>query len=166
MRAERSKPAPESSWPMSSAPRAASPGRRGGGRSAARRPDSIISLSEDDLKGFAGSGSLPVNEEELNAAFDFFDVEGRGRLTANDLRVRLSAFYKNLPVRAAAPRLGPHPAPPHHSRCSPTPAAKGVQDTDQRAQLHQGDAAQPAGQQRAGPIRPRQGGLQGLRSSR
>lgn len=84
---------------MSSAPRAASPGRRGGGRSAARRPDSIISLSEDDLKGFAGSGSLPVNEEELNAAFDFFDVEGRGRLTANDLRVRLSAFYKNLPQK-------------------------------------------------------------------
>ena len=134
---------------MSSPPRAASPGRRGGGRSAARRPDSIISLSEDDLKGFAGSGSLPVDEEELNAAFDFFDVEGRGRLTANDLRVRLGAFYKNLPVRAAAPRLGPHPAPPHRS---PTPAAKGVQDADQRAQLHQGDATQPAGQQRAGPI--------------
>ena len=74
--------------------RAGSPGRKSGGR-----PDAIVGLSEDELKSFAGSGSLPIDEDELSAAFDFFDVEGRGKLTVADLKLRLGAFYKNLPVR-------------------------------------------------------------------
>ena len=72
---------------MSRSPaRAASPGRKSvtGGRM-----DAIVGLSEDELKSFAGSGSLPIDEAELNAAFDFFDVEGRGKLTVADLK-RLS----------------------------------------------------------------------------
>mmetsp|Transcript_10013 Transcript_10013/g.24913 ORF Transcript_10013/g.24913 Transcript_10013/m.24913 type:complete len:185 (+) Transcript_10013:29-583(+) len=81
---------------MSRSPaRAASPGRK----SVTGRMDAIVGLSEDELKSFAGSGSLPIDEAELNAAFDFFDVEGRGKLTVADLKPRLSAFYKNLPPK-------------------------------------------------------------------
>ena len=56
--------------------RASSPGRKQASRG---RPDAIVGLSEDELKSFAGSGSLPIDEDELSAAFDFFDVEGRGK---------------------------------------------------------------------------------------
>ena len=128
---------------MSRSPaRAASPGRKSvtGGRM-----DAIVGLSEDELKSFAGSGSLPIDEAELSAAFDFFDVEGRGKLTVADLKLRLGAFYKNLPVRRRLHcHLGCQPAParPASSCLSP---AQGVQDPDQRAQLHQGNAEKPAG---------------------
>ena len=106
---------------MSRSPaRAASPGRKSvtGGRM-----DAIVGLSEDELKSFAGSGSLPIDEAELNAAFDFFDVEGRGKLTVADLKPRLSAFYKNLPVRRLHRHIGarqPAPARPASS-ASPQP---------------------------------------------
>ena len=73
-------------------------------RSTKKKPDSIIGLSEDELKGDGRSGPLPIDDDELSAAFDFFDVEGKGKLTANDLRARLGAFYKNLPVRRASCR--------------------------------------------------------------
>ena len=121
--------------------RAGSPGRKSASRG---RPDAIVGLSEDELKSFAGSGSLPIDEDELSAAFDFFDVEGRGKLTVADLKLRLGAFYKNLPVRRRLHcHLGCQPAPALTSLClSP---AQGVQDPDQRAQLHQGNAEKPAG---------------------
>lgn len=127
---------------MSRSPaRAASPGRKSvtGGRM-----DAIVGLSEDELKSFAGSGSLPIDEAELNAAFDFFDVEGRGKLTVADLKPRLSAFYKNLPVRRLHRHIGarqPAPARPASFRLT---TAQGVQDLDQRAQLHEGDAKKAA----------------------
>ena len=40
-----------------------------------------------------------VDEEELKAAFEFFDVHKRGVLTPADLKQRLGVFYKNLPAR-------------------------------------------------------------------
>eukprot|EP00753_Platysulcus_tardus_P010494 PLAT2765.1.p2 GENE.PLAT2765.1~~PLAT2765.1.p2 ORF type:complete len:191 (+),score=96.40 PLAT2765.1:89-661(+) len=40
-----------------------------------------------------------LSEEDLRVAFDFFDVDGSGKITLNDLKVRLGAFYKNLPMR-------------------------------------------------------------------
>jgi hypothetical protein len=106
--------------------------------------DAIVGLSEDELKSFTGSGSLPIEEAELNAAFDFFDVEGRGKLTVADLKPRLSAFYKNLPVRRVHRHIGacqPAPAQPASFRLT---TAQGVQDLDQRAQLHEGDAKKAA----------------------
>ena len=125
---------------MSRSPaRAASPGRK----SVTGRMDAIVGLSEDELKSFAGSGSLPIDEAELNAAFDFFDVEGRGKLTVADLKPRLSAFYKNLPVRRLHRHIGarqPAPAPASFRLTT----AQGVQDLDQRAQLHEGDAKKAA----------------------
>eukprot|EP00741_Cyanophora_paradoxa_P006467 tig00001003_g6262.t1 len=42
---------------------------------------------------------IKIDEEELRAAFEFFDVNGKGKLTPADLKARLTAFYKNLPVR-------------------------------------------------------------------
>ncbi|CAM9374433.1 unnamed protein product, partial [Chrysoparadoxa australica] len=41
-------------------------------------------------------GGVLVTEEELKAAFEFFDVEGRGKITTSMLRKRLGAFYKNM----------------------------------------------------------------------
>lgn len=82
---------------------------RAGGKKKA--PEAIISLSEDELKGDGRAGALPIDEDELNAAFDFFDVDGKGKLTPNDLRARLGAFYKNLPVRPSAGPLWHHTRP-------------------------------------------------------
>jgi Ca2+-binding EF-hand superfamily protein len=44
-------------------------------------------------------GGVLIDEEELKAAFDFFDVSKKGTLTPADLKARLSVFYKNLPAR-------------------------------------------------------------------
>ena len=60
--------------------------------------------SSRKLKSERGSpntcGSLRVSEEELAGAFEFFDLEGNGKITAANLKQRLGAFYKNLPVCA------------------------------------------------------------------
>ena len=44
-------------------------------------------------------GGIAVDEAELKAAFEFFDVSGKGKITLNDLKSRLGAFYKNVPLR-------------------------------------------------------------------
>ena len=115
--------------------RASSPGRKG----AKGRPNAIVGLSEDEIKSLAGTGHLPINEEELSAAFAFFDVEGRGKLTVNDLKLRLGAFYTNLPVRRP-PALPPWASASPSTVASCLSADQGVQDPDQRTQLHQADA--------------------------
>ena len=49
------------------------------------------------------SASVPhppqVTEEELAAAFEFFDMDGNGKITMTNLRKRLSVFYKNMPAK-------------------------------------------------------------------
>ena len=108
---------------------------RAGGKKKAS--EAIISLSEDELKGDGRAGALPIDEDELNAAFDFFDVDGKGKLTPNDLRARLGAFYKNLPVRPSAARApwrhispGPHARAPSAARAvapyQPAPATGAI----------------------------------------
>ncbi len=44
-------------------------------------------------------GGIAVDEAELKAAFEFFDVSGSGKITLSDLKNRLGAFYKNVPLR-------------------------------------------------------------------
>ena len=44
-------------------------------------------------------GGIAVDEAELKAAFEFFDVSGKGKITLSDLKQRLGAFYKNVPLR-------------------------------------------------------------------
>ncbi|CAN0367140.1 unnamed protein product [Ectocarpus sp. 12 AP-2014] len=46
-------------------------------------------------------GGILVCEEELKAAFDFFDVEGKGVITAGALRKKLGAFHRSLSAREA-----------------------------------------------------------------
>jgi Ca2+-binding EF-hand superfamily protein len=77
--------------------RAGSPGRRGAGGG---RPK-ILNISEDDLHiaDHPGKGSIKIDDDELNAAFAFFDVDNKGRLTAKDMHARLSAFYPSLPLK-------------------------------------------------------------------
>jgi|TARA_B110000211_G_C13749161_1_gene408011 Ca2+-binding EF-hand superfamily protein len=42
---------------------------------------------------------ITIDEAELQAAFEFFDVSGTGKITLSDLKNRLGAFYKNVPLR-------------------------------------------------------------------
>ena len=42
---------------------------------------------------------ISIDENELKAAFEFFDVSGTGKITLADLKNRLGAFYKNVPLR-------------------------------------------------------------------
>jgi hypothetical protein len=44
-------------------------------------------------------GGVLVTDEELRAAFEFFDMDGRGKITAASMRKRLGAFYKNMNPR-------------------------------------------------------------------
>eukprot|EP00397_Hematodinium_sp_SG-2012_P047012 GEMP01053307.1.p1 GENE.GEMP01053307.1~~GEMP01053307.1.p1 ORF type:complete len:172 (+),score=36.35 GEMP01053307.1:69-584(+) len=39
---------------------------------------------------------LQISEEELRVAWEFFDPKGLGKLTAGDVKRRLSIFYKNI----------------------------------------------------------------------
>ncbi|CAM9126561.1 unnamed protein product, partial [Choristocarpus tenellus] len=41
-------------------------------------------------------GGVLVTEEDLKAAFEFFDVEGKGKITAPILRKRLGALFPNM----------------------------------------------------------------------
>ena len=40
-----------------------------------------------------------IGREEIEEAFDFFDVFGKKRLGPKDLRMRMNAFYPNLSTR-------------------------------------------------------------------
>ncbi len=44
-------------------------------------------------------GGILISDEELKIAWDFFDPKGEGKLTAQDIKKRLSAFYKNVSVK-------------------------------------------------------------------
>ena len=44
-------------------------------------------------------GGVLVSEDELAAAFAFFDVDGSGKITTSNLRKRLGVFYKNMPAK-------------------------------------------------------------------
>lgn len=83
---------------MAPRPRSVSPEKgKGKGRTAA----ALLNIEEDlRLAAEQGAkGSLKVDDEELNAAFQFFDIDGKGRLTAKDLHARLSVFYPSLQVK-------------------------------------------------------------------
>jgi len=60
---------------------------------------SVLMAEADDPVPRNEFGGVLIDEEELKAAFDFFDVSKKGTLTPADLKARLSVFYKNLPAR-------------------------------------------------------------------
>ena len=83
-------------------PRMASASKR-----AAKGSRAVIGLDEEEIKIADSLGaSLPIDEDELSAAFDFFDVGGTGKITAAGLKQRLGAFYKNLPAKEIKLLLG------------------------------------------------------------
>lgn len=44
-------------------------------------------------------GGIHVSPSELHQAFEFFDVDGKGFITIQDLKKRLGVFYQNLSLR-------------------------------------------------------------------
>ena len=50
-----------------------------------------------DLVPRNSRGGVLVTDEELKSAFDFFDVEGSGKITQAQLKKRLGVFYKDMP---------------------------------------------------------------------
>ena len=65
-------------------------GARAKKKSAATAPDGIRRNAK---------GGIYVNPQELKQAFEFFDSDGKGYLTMNDLKKRLGVFYQNLSLR-------------------------------------------------------------------
>lgn len=57
--------------------------------------------SSDAVSGIRrnAKGGIYVNPQELKAAFEFFDVDGKGHITMNDLKKRLGVFYQSLSLR-------------------------------------------------------------------
>ena len=51
-------------------------------------------------------GGVLVKEEEIKAAFDFFDIDSSGKITLENLKSRLGAFYKQVGSKAEAGRRG------------------------------------------------------------
>ena len=50
-----------------------------------------------DLVPRNSRGGVLVTDDELKSAFDFFDVEGSGKITQAQLKKRLGVFYKDMP---------------------------------------------------------------------
>ena len=59
--------------------------------STRRRSLSPLSRNVSGLKKNS-VGGIAVDEDELKAAFEFFDVSGKGKITLNDLKNRLGMY--------------------------------------------------------------------------
>ena len=69
--------------------------------------DAILAMDDDEIARAATSiGGLHIDDDEINTAFDFFDVDGTGKLTAAGMKQRLGAFYRNLPQKEIKQLLG------------------------------------------------------------
>ena len=66
---------------------------------------SSVQQKEDDAVPRNAKGGVLVTSDELRAAFDFFDVDGAGKITAANLRKRLGVFYKNMPAKEREDRV-------------------------------------------------------------
>ena len=63
--------------------------RGGPGHGGAACPDPAAAL-------LRAPGGILIKEEELKVAWDFFDTKQSGKLTAADIKRRLTTFYKNV----------------------------------------------------------------------
>ena len=57
----------------------------------ANRKDTVLGLAPEDLSVAAAAGSLHIDDEEIDAAFEFFDLDRTGKITAANLKDRLGA---------------------------------------------------------------------------
>jgi calmodulin len=48
--------------------------------------------------GAQAKGGVLISEAEIEAAFRFFDTEGKGSINMKDLKKRLQPFYKDMPA--------------------------------------------------------------------
>jgi len=61
-----------------------------------RRMDVPEHPSTAHSSGSGGDGGIKITKEDVESAFSFFDVSGRGVLRPKDLKARLGAFYPNM----------------------------------------------------------------------
>eukprot|EP00937_MAST-01D_sp_MAST-1D-sp2_P000197 g197.t1 len=61
--------------------------------------DAGASPGVDDFYERNDKGGIKVSDDEMQAAFDFFDPEGTGKITLASLKSRLGAFYTNMPMK-------------------------------------------------------------------
>merc|ERR1719329_389589 len=66
--------------------------KRAGGRNPAKEPQTG-NLPKND------KGGLLITEDELRVAWDFFDINGKTKLTMGDIKRRLQTFYKDITSR-------------------------------------------------------------------
>ncbi|CAD7952736.1 unnamed protein product [Amoebophrya sp. A25] len=45
------------------------------------------------------NGGILIGDKELRVAWDFFDAKGTGKISAHEIKKRLSVFYKNVSVK-------------------------------------------------------------------
>ena len=72
---------------------------------APKKIDSLFGLAPEELD-MADFGSLQIDEEELSAAFELFDVDRMGKITPASLKERFGAFFKKLPQNQLKLLLG------------------------------------------------------------
>ena len=72
---------------------------------APKKLEALLDIALDELD-MAAISSLQIDEEELEAAFEFFEVDCSGKINATNLKERLGAFYKNLPQKEIKLLLG------------------------------------------------------------
>merc|ERR1711918_164757 len=59
-------------------------------------PLKALKMAESSAGGDTKRVGIPVDPDEIKAAFEFFDVNKKGKLNAADLKQRCSIFYKTL----------------------------------------------------------------------
>lgn len=66
-------------------------GTGGGVAAASSQPSGKYDVQKNE------HGGVLVTQAEIDAAFDFFDTDGTGKITMQSLKKRLGVFYKNMP---------------------------------------------------------------------
>merc|ERR1711918_163868 len=59
-------------------------------------PLKALKMAESSAGGDTKRVGIPVDPDEIKAAFEFFDVNKKGKLNAADLKQRCSIFYKTM----------------------------------------------------------------------
>jgi len=68
-------------------------GKSRSGRHTNQKEAQVVNLPKNE------KGGLLITEDELRVAWDFFDTQGKSKLTVGDIKRRLQTFYKDVTTR-------------------------------------------------------------------